>query len=266
MKNLFLYVIAVSAIGFVGCKKDVAVSGVELNKTTLTLAVDESETLTATVLPDNATNKAVSWTSSNENVATVENGKVIAKTEGDAIITVTTQNGNKTATCEVKVHAKVKTLHNFVVNDIHGNPYDMAQLKGKKVLIVNVASYCGYTPHYTQLQQLYAEYETSNFVVIAFPCNDFGGQEPGTNEQILDFCTSTYHVTFPMMSKVTVKAPNKAPVYKWLTEKSENDVMDVTIGWNFCKFMIDEDGKIVRYLPNTTSNFYNIVVDWIANN
>jgi len=270
MKRLFLSLIAVLAIGFVSCKKDVRVTDVQLNKSTLELAVGSTETLIATVLPDNATNKTVSWTSSNKNVATVENGKVIAKAEGSTIITATTQDGNKAATCEVTVIDTVevertKTLHDFVVDDIHGNTFNFSQLKGKKVLIVNVASYCGYTPHYAQLQELYEKYADNNFVVIGFPCNDFGGQEPRSHEEIIEFCSLHYGVTFPLMSKVTVKGAAKVPIYKWLTEKSENGVMNAEIQWNFQKFMINESGQIVDCIL-TQSPFYDKVSAWIEGN
>ena len=270
MKKRFLCLIAVLTMGFVTCKKEVSVTGVQLDETTLELAIGGTETLRATVLPDNATNKTVIWTSSDEHVATVENGKVIAKAEGITTITATTQNGNKVATCEVTVTDTVevertKTLHDFVVDDIHGNAFNFSQLKGKKVLIVNVASYCGYTPHYAQLQELYEKYADNNFVVIGFPCNDFGGQEPGSHEQIINFCTSNYGVTFPLMSKVTVKGAAKVPIYKWLTEKSENGVMNAEIQWNFQKFMINESGQIVDCIL-TQSPFYDKVSAWIEGN
>jgi len=262
------------SIFFIACNKDkdtdtntdtnVPVSGVTLSSEVVTLNVGESISLTANVFPDSATEKGVSWESSDETKVTVNNGVLKGIAEGKATITVTTKDGNKTATCEVNVAVKMKTLHDFTVDDIYGNPFDFSQLKGKKVLIVNVASKCGYTPHYAQLQDLYEKYAASNFVIIGFPCNDFGGQEPGSHEEILDFCQENYGVTFPLMSKVKVKGTNKAPIYKWLTEKSENGVMDAEIQWNFQKFMINENGQIVDcILPQ--SSFYNKIVAWITN-
>ena len=270
LRNVAVIFICLTATTmFFSCKdkeKEVNVTSVSLNKTELTLEINKTETLIATVLPVDANNKAVNWSSSNPDVVSVmSNGLVTAIAPGAATITVTTQDGNKTATCEVNVFVKMKTLHDFVVDDIHGNPFDFSQLKGKKVLIVNVASKCGYTPQYAQLQDLYEQYAASNFVVIGFPCNDFGGQEPGTNDEIVDFCQSNYGVTFPLMSKVKVKGTDKAPIYKWLTEKSENEVMNAEIQWNFQKFMIDENGLIVDCIL-TQAPFYSKIVTWITGN
>jgi len=160
------------------------------------------------------------------------------------------------------VSAQTNSFHNFTVTDIYGEPYDLSQLKGKKVLVVNVASQCGLTPQYKQLQELYEKYENRDFVIIAFPCNDFGGQEPGTNDDIIDFCEINYGVTFPLMNKVVVKGNNKAPVYKWLTEKQENGIMDAEITWNFQKFMIDENGGLVDCIQ-PQSTFVDRVSEWI---
>jgi len=162
------------------------------------------------------------------------------------------------------VSVQAKTLHDFTVTDINGNPYDLSLLKGKKVLVVNVASKCGLTPQYTQLQELYEKYKSRNFIIIGFPCNDFKEQEPGTLKEIFTFCTVNYGVTFPLMSKVEVLGESKAPVYKWLTEKSENGKMDAEIKWNFQKFMIDENGQLVDcLLPKDP--FYEKVAKWIEN-
>src|ERR1035437_6260230 len=117
-----------------------------------------------------------------------------------------------------------KTLYDFKVTDIEGKEFDMAQLKGKKVMIVNTASKCGFTPQYKDLETLYTKYKDKNFVIIGFPANNFGGQEPGTNTEIKSFCTKNYGVSFPMMSKISVKGDDIAPIYKWLQSKSENGV------------------------------------------
>lgn len=134
----------------------------------------------------------------------------------------------------------------FTLKDIDGKDFNLAQLKGKVVLIVNVASECGYTPQYEGLQQLYARHQKDGLVVIGVPSNDFGRQEPGTNEEIKQFCTSRYKVTFPMMSKVVVKGPNQIPLYKALIEATPNDKGEIVqVGWNFEKFLIGRDGKVV---------------------
>ena len=156
------------------------------------------------------------------------------------------------------------TLHDFVVKDIDGKDFDLASLKGKKVLVVNVASKCGLTPQYKDLQALYDKYKDQNFVVIGFPANNFMGQEPGTNEQIKEFCTLNYGVTFPMMDKISVKGKNQAPLYKWLTNKSENGKIDQEVTWNFQKFLIDEDGNLVDVVLPKENPMSEKIVKWIT--
>ncbi len=140
-----------------------------------------------------------------------------------------------------------KTLYDFTVKDIDGNVFKLSSLKGKKVLIVNTASQCGNTPQYADLEKLYKEYEARNFVIIGFPANNFGSQEPGTNEEIKSFCSLKYQVTFPMMSKISVKGDDMDPLYKWLTSKKENGVMDSEVTWNFQKYMIDANGNLCGF-------------------
>ena len=140
--------------------------------------------------------------------------------------------------------AQEKSIYDFKVTDIDGKPFEMASLKGKKVLIVNTASKCGFTPQYKQLEAIYKKYGPDKFVIVGFPANNFMHQEPGSNSQIKTFCTENYDVTFPMMSKISVKGDDIAPLYKWLTEKSQNGVLDAPIKWNFQKFMIDESGHL----------------------
>jgi len=156
-----------------------------------------------------------------------------------------------------------KNLYSFKVKDIDGKDFNLSSLKGKKVLVVNVASKCGLTPQYEKLQELYEKYKDQNFVVIGFPANNFNGQEPGTNEEIKTFCTLNYDVTFPMMSKIDVVGKNKAPIYKWLTEKSENKIMDAEVQWNFQKFMINEDGDIVDVVLPREDPFCDKIIKWI---
>ncbi len=160
-----------------------------------------------------------------------------------------------------------KTFYDFSVKDIDGKVFDLAQLRGKKVLVVNTASQCALTPQYQQLQMLYEKYaDHYNFVVVAFPSNDFGEQEPGTNAQIKQFCSLTYDVTFPLMSKIMVKGEAIEPVYKWLTQKSENGVMDAPIQWNFQKFMIDEQGRLVGMVLPKEAPDSDVIIDWITGN
>ncbi len=155
------------------------------------------------------------------------------------------------------------SLYDFKVKDIDGNNFDLSSLKGKKVLVVNVASKCGLTPQYNKLQDLYEKYKDRNFVVIGFPANNFNGQEPGTNEEIKTFCTLNYNVSFPMMSKIDVVGDKKAPLYKWLTEKSQNGKMDAEVQWNFQKFMIDENGKLVDFVTPREDPFCDKIINWI---
>jgi glutathione peroxidase len=132
----------------------------------------------------------------------------------------------------------------FVVKDIDGKDYDLAQLKGKVVLIVNVASKCGYTPQYEGLQKLYEKDKDGGLVIVGFPANNFKGQEPGSDEQIKEFCTSKYNVTFPMMSKISVKGDDQHPLYKQLTgAKGE-------VTWNFNKFLIGRDGMLIEHFDS----------------
>lgn len=159
-----------------------------------------------------------------------------------------------------------KTLHDFTVKDIDGNDFSLASLKGKKVLVVNVASKCGLTPQYEQLQELYEKYRHLNFVIIGFPANNFMGQEPGSNLEIKEFCTANYGVTFPMMEKISVKGKNQSPLYQWLTKKSENGVMDQKVTWNFQKFMIDEEGHLVDVATPKESPMSGKILNWITGN
>lgn len=156
-----------------------------------------------------------------------------------------------------------KTVYDFKVTDIDGKEFDFSSLKGKKILVVNVASKCGLTPQYTKLQELYEKYKDKNFVIVGFPANNFNGQEPGTNEEIKTFCTLNYNVSFPMMSKIDVVGENKAPIYKWLTEKAENGKLDTEVQWNFQKFMIDENGHLVDFVPPREDPFCDKIVKWI---
>lgn len=137
------------------------------------------------------------------------------------------------------------TVHEFTLKSIDGQPTPLAQFKGKVVLIVNVASKCGYTPQYAGLEAIYKKYKDRGLVVLGIPANNFLWQEPGTNEEIKAFCTRKYNVTFPMFAKVSVKGSDKAPLYQFLTDKKAHPSTGGEIGWNFTKFLADRSGKVI---------------------
>lgn len=141
--------------------------------------------------------------------------------------------------------AAEKTVYDFTLNSIDGQATPLSTFKGKVVLLVNVASRCGYTPQYAALESLYEKYKDRGFVIVGIPANNFGAQEPGTNEEIKTFCTSKYHVSFPMMAKVSVKGSDITPLYQFLTDKTTNPSTGGEIGWNFTKFLVDGNGKVV---------------------
>ncbi len=147
---------------------------------------------------------------------------------------------------------------------IRGDEIHFDQFQGKKILVVNVASECGYTPQYQQLQELYDQFH-KNLVVIGFPCNDFGRQEPGSNEAIEAFCSLQYRITFPMAAKISIRE-KPHPIYAWLCSKEQNGVMDTEVKWNFHKFLIDEKGQLIRSLPSSVSPFDEEILDFLANN
>lgn len=142
-----------------------------------------------------------------------------------------------------------QSIHSFTVKSIDGKNLNLASFKGKKILIVNTASKCGYTPQYEGLEKVYEQYK-DKLVILGFPCNQFGGQEPGSNEEIVAFCKKNYGVSFPLADKIDVKGDHIAPIYQWLTMKSKNGILDASIGWNFNKFLIDENGKMMAYFPS----------------
>ncbi len=158
---------------------------------------------------------------------------------------------------------QTKNFHDFTVADIDGLDYDLSQLKGKKVMVVNTASKCGLTPQYEELQNLYETYKDDNFVIIGFPANNFMNQEPGSNDEIKEFCSSNYGVSFPMMSKISVKGDDIHPLYAWLTEKSKNGVEDSKVKWNFQKYLIDENGNLVMHFSPRTSPMDGEIIAWI---
>ena len=156
-----------------------------------------------------------------------------------------------------------QTIYQFKVTDLYGNEFDFASLKGKKILIVNTASECGLTPQYKDLEAIYGKYKDKNFVIVGFPANNFGAQEPGSNEQIATFCQKNYGVTFPMMGKISVKGNDKHELYKFLTEKSKNGLQDSEVEWNFQKYLINEQGELVKVLSPRVLPTDNEIVGWI---
>jgi glutathione peroxidase len=157
------------------------------------------------------------------------------------------------------------SFYDFTVKDISGEDFPLLQLKGKKVLVVNTASKCGFTPQYEGLQDLFEKYGGDDFMIIGFPANNFAKQEPGSNEEIASFCQINYGVTFPMMSKISVKGADQHPLYRWLTLKSENGVEDSKVSWNFQKYLIDEEGQLVGHFAPTVKPGNKKVVRWIEN-
>ena len=156
-----------------------------------------------------------------------------------------------------------KSIHQFKVTDLYGNEFDFSTLKGKKVMVVNTASECGLTPQYEQLQQVYDAYKDKNFVIIGFPANNFGAQEPGTNEQIATFCKKNYGVTFLMMSKISVVDDDMHEVYQFLTQQAKNGLEDSKVAWNFQKYLLDENGYLVKVIhPKVLPNAEEIM-NWI---
>lgn len=156
-----------------------------------------------------------------------------------------------------------KSLHDFTSLTIEGKEFNMNQLKGKKVLVVNTASKCGLTPQYKGLQSLYEKYGGEDFTIIGFPANNFLWQEPGTEEEIAAFCSKNYGVTFQMMHKVSVKGGNMDPIYQWLTKKEYNGVKDASVSWNFQKFLIDSSGNWVGVADPTDSPDCEQIISWI---
>lgn len=155
------------------------------------------------------------------------------------------------------------SIYQFKVKDIKGEDFDLATLKGKKVMIVNTASMCGFTPQYEDLEKLYQQYKDRNFIIIAFPANNFMMQESGSNKSIAEFCMSRFGISFPIMSKISVKGRNMHPVYKFLTQKSQNGVMDSAVKWNFQKYLLNEEGVLEKIIEPKTNPMDPEIIDWL---
>jgi glutathione peroxidase len=149
--------------------------------------------------------------------------------------------------------AQAQSIYNFTMKSIDGEPVSLKSYSGKVVMVVNVASKCGFTPQYAGLEKLYEKYKDRGFVIVGVPANNFAQQEPGTNEEIKKFCSNKYNVTFPMMSKVSVLGDDETPLYRFLTDKSANPQVGGDIKWNFTKFLFDRNGKpVARFEPAVT--------------
>jgi len=175
---------------------------------------------------------------------------------------VQAQTSTKKTSKTDKVMAK-ENIYQFKVQDLSGDTFDFASLKGKKVMIVNTASKCGLTPQYKDLEAIYKEYKDKGFVIVGFPANNFASQEPGTNKEIETFCQQNYGVTFPMMDKVSVKGDDMCDVYKFLTQKSKNGLQDSEVEWNFQKYLINEKGELVKVIKPRTLPTDPEVINWI---
>ena len=156
-----------------------------------------------------------------------------------------------------------QSIHDFKVTDLYGEDFDFSSLKGKKVMIVNTASECGLTPQYEQLEEVYKHYKDKGFVIVGFPANNFGAQEPGSNEQIAAFCKKNYGVTFPMMSKISVKGDDMHELYQFLTQKEKNGLEDSEVKWNFQKYLLDENGNLVKVISPQILPNDDFIIEWI---
>lgn len=143
--------------------------------------------------------------------------------------------------------AKTTRFYDFTMDDIDGKPVNLSQYKGKALLVVNTASFCGNTPQYTDLEAMYEQYRDKGFEILAFPANNFGQQEPGTNAEIKGFCLTKYSVSFPLFSKISVKGSDKHPLYQYLTEQSP---FPGEVEWNFQKYLVDRSGNVVARFPH----------------
>lgn len=161
------------------------------------------------------------------------------------------------------LYSQDQSIYDFKVQTLEGEDFSFEQLKGKKVMIVNTASKCGFTPQYEDLQELWEHYGGDDFIIIGFPANNFMNQEPGSDEDIQAFCSRNYGVTFPMMSKISVKGNDMHPVYKWLTQKELNKFEDSKVQWNFQKYLIDENGRLVKVIKPRVKPTDPEILNWL---
>jgi glutathione peroxidase len=158
------------------------------------------------------------------------------------------------------VLAAATSVYNFTLKSIEGKPVSLSEYHGKVLMLVNVASKCGFTPQYSALESLYEKYKDKGLVIVGIPANNFGGQEPGTNEEIKKFCSTKYNVSFPMMAKVSVKGDDRTPLYSFLTDKATDPKFAGDIQWNFTKFLFDRNGNpVARFEPNVTPDSPQVI-------
>jgi glutathione peroxidase len=170
--------------------------------------------------------------------------------------------GTLTATDKAIVNKATKSIYSIKINSLQGQPLDLASFEGKKILFVNVASKCGFTPQYRELQELYDTYK-DNLVVIGVPCNQFGRQEPGNSDEIAEFCQINYGVSFPITEKIDVSGSNQHPLYEWLTKKHINGKQNSSVKWNFQKYLIDEKGEFLDYFYSITKPFNSRITKYL---
>jgi glutathione peroxidase len=168
-----------------------------------------------------------------------------------------------TNTTNISNEQQIENIFQFKVKTLTDEDFDFSSLKGKKVMIVNTASECGLTPQYKDLQTIYDTYKDKNFVIVGFPANNFGSQEPGTNKEIAEFCQQNYGVSFPMMAKISVKGDDMHPIYQFLTQKSKNGLEDSEVAWNFQKYLLNEKGELVKVISPKTLPTDVVITNWI---
>ena len=171
-------------------------------------------------------------------------------------------NAAKPTPTIMEANTQTNSIYSFQLESIDGGKLNFADFKGKKILVVNTASACGYTKQYEGLEKLYAAHK-DKLVVVGVPANNFGGQEPGTNEEISSFCKKNYGVTFPLSAKMNVIGDQQVPLFSWLTSKEKNGVLDATIKWNFNKFLLDEQGNLVAYFPSKTEPMSEEILNYL---
>ena len=167
-------------------------------------------------------------------------------------------------TLTISLSAQSTGFYDLKVKTLEGESFDFSSLKGKKVMIVNVASKCGNTPQYKDLEEIYEKYRNDDFIIIGFPANNFLNQEPGSADEIRKFCSENYGVTFPLMEKISVKGADMNPVYQWLTSKQKNGVRDSQVTWNFQKYLIDEKGNLIDVISPKEKVTSDKVIAWIS--
>lgn len=175
----------------------------------------------------------------------------------------TTETTETAQAVENPTNMSKENIYQFKVEDLYGKEFDFSTLKGKKVIVVNTASKCGLTPQYEELEALYKEYQDKGLVIVGFPANNFASQEPGTNEEIAAFCEQNYGVSFPMMSKISVKGEDMAPIYQFLTQKDKNGLQDSEVEWNFQKYLINTNGELEKVVSPRTTPKDPEIVNWI---